>query len=263
MELACDGPRTAALVNFLFRLVPTDQVGPLRARYKMSRSTSGQLDLTRDGESLYAGEDEAELVELLMGDACTRLIYYCRDGMVFHAAALARGEKGILIPGGIGSGKSTLTAWLVGHGFNYLSDELVFLPHGSNILHAFPRPLHLKRPSRQVLQSLIDLEKSPAGVMSSSYSDLVPPDALNPGNVFSQPPVALILFPHFCQNAGFEWNALSCALGGLRLMECLVNARNLPEQGFREAARLAVSAPAFSASYSQFGKIEEKITGLL
>ena len=50
--------------------------------------------------------------------------------MLFHAAALTWQSRGILLPAFTGAGKSTLTAWLLGQGFSYLTDELAFVPAG-------------------------------------------------------------------------------------------------------------------------------------
>ena len=44
-----------------------------------------------------------------------------------HAAALARGGRGLLVAGTSGAGKSTLTIALLRGGFDYLGDDLVFL----------------------------------------------------------------------------------------------------------------------------------------
>jgi len=44
-----------------------------------------------------------------------------------HAAGLARQGKGVLVPGASGSGKSTTSVALVRAGFDFLSDDTVFL----------------------------------------------------------------------------------------------------------------------------------------
>ena len=44
-----------------------------------------------------------------------------------HAAGLALGGKGVLVPGASGSGKSTTSVTLVRAGFDFLSDDTVFL----------------------------------------------------------------------------------------------------------------------------------------
>jgi hypothetical protein len=65
----------------------------------------------------------------------------------------------------------------------------------------------------------------------------------------------LILFPHYQPGASLNWRPLTKAQAGLHLMECLVNARNLPDHGFAEVARMAKMAPAYRLEYSRFDQL--------
>jgi HPr Serine kinase C-terminal domain len=49
-----------------------------------------------------------------------------------HAAALALNGKGVLVAGSSGAGKSTMTVNLVRSGFDFLSDDTIFLSSSSN-----------------------------------------------------------------------------------------------------------------------------------
>jgi hypothetical protein len=49
----------------------------------------------------------------------------------------------------------------------------------------------------------------------------------------------------------------------LALLQCLLNARNLPEYGFAEAARLARQIPAYHMRYSCFTQIGRQLQTLL
>ncbi|MFN8459220.1 MAG: hypothetical protein U0401_31985 [Anaerolineae bacterium] len=55
---------------------------------------------------------------------------------------------------------------------------------------------------------------------------------------------------------------LSQAQAGLALMQCLLNARNLPEHGFPEVTRLIRQVPAYHLGYSHFGQLEGQIEQL-
>jgi hypothetical protein len=57
-----------------------------------------------------------------------------------HAAGLSLGGKGILVPGTSGAGKSTLTVTLVRAGFDFLSDDTVFLTRDADgiVVSGFP-----------------------------------------------------------------------------------------------------------------------------
>ena len=56
----------------------------------------------------------------------------------FHAAAVSRGDRSALLPGASGSGKSTLTAYLAGHDFAYLGDDLIAMARAARKGQPFP-----------------------------------------------------------------------------------------------------------------------------
>ncbi|MCP4513786.1 MAG: hypothetical protein GY824_00965, partial [Delftia sp.] len=123
------GERAAASVAFLFRHAPGGgDVAPHVTLRIASKEKGGGLTLYRDEELIYAGDCQATWAELLLGETCHHLADRSRGGLLFHAAGLAWQGRGLLLPGGIGAGKSTLAAWLASRGWDYLTDELVFVP---------------------------------------------------------------------------------------------------------------------------------------
>jgi hypothetical protein len=66
--------------------------------------------------------------------------------VLIHGACVAAHRGGaVLLPGGTGAGKSTLTAACVGAGLAYLSDELVALDCATGTVAPYPKPLNLDR----------------------------------------------------------------------------------------------------------------------
>jgi hypothetical protein len=64
--------------------------------------------------------------------------------VLIHGACVAAPRGGaVLLPGGTGAGKSTLTAACIGAGLAYLSDELVALDCATGTVVPYPKPLHL------------------------------------------------------------------------------------------------------------------------
>jgi hypothetical protein len=251
------GARTAAIVDFLYRYIPASSDVPPHVIYRVtSDARSGALHLYRDGTLIYKGDSEAVLAELLMGDANYHLADRSRGGLLFHAAGLVWQGKGIILPGKIGAGKTTLTAWLLAQGLDYLTDELVFVPHGADTIQTLTRPLNVKKSSRAALQTALpfDLKAQATRILSTPRSDLIPPDLLRPVQL-SKPPLGLMIFPRYLPNSEFSLRPLSKAQAGLALMECLINARNLPDHGFSEIIRLAQAAPAYQLSYANFDQI--------
>jgi hypothetical protein len=264
LAIEYSGDRLARIVDFLYQYIPADNDIAPRLTYRLlCEDGTERLALYRGDTLLYSGESEAVLAELLLSDTCHYLAAHSRGGLLFHAAGLAGRDKGLLLPGGIGGGKSTLAAWLAMKGLDYLTDELVFVPEGTEAMQTFTRPLNLKNPARAVLQDRFDFKTNAPHILSGPRSFLVPPTLLKPANRLSQPPLSLILFPHYLPGGDFSLCPLPKAQAGLELMQCLVNARNLPEHGFPEVARLARRVPAYKMSYAHFDQLGERVESLL
>jgi hypothetical protein len=256
-----EGPQAAAVVDFLYRRIAGQSDAPPHTIYRLTAGESGYLTLYRDGELAYGGESLGTLAEFLLGDSCYHLAKESRNGLLFHAGAVMRAGKSILLPGKMEAGKTTLVAWLTLHGLAYLTDEMVFVAQGTSAIQAFTRPLNLKRPARPALEDLFDFEAD--GILHSPHSYLVPPERLGAVDSNSRPPIELILFPRYGPEQGFAASPLTKAQAGFALMQCLVNARNLPDHGLSETARLATTAPAYRVTYASFDQVETWITPLL
>ena len=68
----------------------------------------------------------------------------CFDAFYLHAGCVSVGERGILICGASGDGKSTLTYALARAGFSFLSDDGVFLRRTPSGIEAFSWPEKIK-----------------------------------------------------------------------------------------------------------------------
>ncbi len=258
------GARAAALVEFLFRDMPMDdQIVPHVAFRLMPATPLEQLAVYRDNTLMLTSNSDAPIAEYLLGEASFHLADKSQGGLLLHAGALAWHEHGILIPGSIGAGKTTLTAWLMARGLDYLTDEMVFVPDASDVVHPFVRPLNLKPGSRIALQTIFDFESFTALIHHSPSADLVSPLALRSTNRLSAPRVRLMLFPQYAPEVAFEIQPLSKAQAGFALMQSLLNARNLPDHGLPHIARLAQAAPAYRLRYAQFAQISTWLDELL
>ena len=264
VSIEYDSPPIAAIIDFLYQHAPAASDVPPHVTYRAIPGVQpGAMALYRDDTLIYEGGSKAKLAELLMGDACYHLADRSRGGLLFHAAGLAWQGKGIILPGKIGAGKTTLAAWLAAKGMDYLTDELVFVPHGADTMQTFTRPLNVKKGSRTALQAVLpfDLTAHAAHILTTARADMVPPTLLKPVKL-SQPPLGLMIFPRYQPDVEFALRPISKAQAGLALMECLINARNLPGHGLSEIARLAQVAPAYKLSYANFDQIGERIEAL-
>ncbi len=212
---------------------------------------------------LYHGTSVGALANRLVGETIYHIADKSDGGLVLHAAAVSRDGVGMMLPGQTGAGKTTLSAWLIHSGMNYLTDELVYVAQGSSALHAFTRPLNIKLGSLDVIGERFSLDTDSDEMLACSYATLVPHRLINPEHRQEVPRLRVVIFPQFRCEGEFSLQRLSKAQTGMRLMECLVNARNLPGHGFGEVTRLARSVRAYALHYSSFNQLGAEFEGLL
>jgi hypothetical protein len=258
VALEYEGERAAALVEFLFRHIAAAGPAQPHLTYRVWPQAA-DLVLQRDESILYCGSSAAECADLLMGDSTHALADRSTGGLLFHAAGLAWQGRGLLLPGRIASGKTTLSAWLTQQGFDFLSDELIFVPTGATTLHALTRPLNVKAPSRSVLRPYFDFDHQAAQLLSTPRGDLIPIELLRPENELSVPALQTIILPQYASEAAFKMETLSPGQAAFALIDTVVNARNLPDHGLPELARLARLIPAQRLVYHDFAQLTDRL----
>ena len=251
------------LIEFLFRDTPDDpNVTTPDVRLHIA-DDDNQLTLCHGDNELYRGREHSALATALIQQTIYHLIDNNKDGMALHAAALSRDAQAIILPGPSGSGKTTLSTWLAARGYNYLTDEYVFVEKNSNKIQAFMRPPNIKVKGLDALGSYLDFDKHADQTIQGKHVTMISPRLLNPVNMPEDAVVKLIVFPKYTEDASFKLERLSKAKAGLILMECLVNARNLNGHGFSEAARLVRRTPAYRLQYSSFDQFNNEFEEIL
>lgn len=256
------GPGSEALMQFLFGRLPPAEGEP-QAVLRLTAEPPDLWQVAEAGQVLCEGALAATAAEALQARVAAVLAAHSRGGLALHAAAVAWRGAGLLLPGAMRSGKSTLTAWLLTRGAQYLTDELVFIPTGTTQLHGFTRPLHLKPGARPALATLIDLEAALSRGLRQPASDLLPPEVFSALDPLAEAPLKQLIFPQFQAESALRLEPLTPAQAGLALVQSLVNARNLPEHGLPEVARLARAVPAYRLGYGGFAQLPAALADLL
>lgn len=250
------GAAAEALLHFLFAHIPASAPASPQTLFRLTEAPAdGLWQLVEDETLVQEAAPAGVVAEHLLGRTTYQIVYHSQGGLALHAAAVSWQGRGLLLPGTTGTGKSTLTAWLLAHGFQYLTDELTFVPHQSAQVQGFSRPLNLKHTARPALQSLLDFDRQPARIVSHPFIDLIAPEAFSSLPVRTEAPLHLVLFPRYQPEHPLTLTPLSPAQAGLALMQCLVNARNLPGHGFPEIVRLARTLPAYRLDYGGFAQL--------
>jgi len=262
------GEEARRMSDFLFGPSHPLSNRPDAARFHLAveEGPSGRATLHRSGEPLYEGPDKGMVAGMLLDWVVRDLAGACRAGPVFHAAAVACGERGLLLPASSGAGKSTLAAILGAEGFRCLTDELACVESEPPKLLALSRPLHLRTSALGVLRQnglLVAGWPFPGPIYFTERGVLLAPPS--PGKEafagFVSP--SLILFPRYAPGEKLRICALSPAQACASLMGCLVNARNLSGHGLREVSSLARKIPAFSMTYGDMAREREEILSFL
>lgn len=200
------------------------------------------------------------------------LIYHLTDRIVFHiankaenshclhAAAVAHKEFALVIPASSGSGKSSITTWLVANGFHYLTDELILIDQKHRI-SGVGRPIQIKSHGVDAVAPLLN---KPELLFAGKLVNAVTVEALGgavSGHASHQ--LAMIIFPKYSKDADYQLTRLSSAEAGMSLMANHVNARNLEGHGFREMMAIIRKTPCYSMEYGGFDKLPADFTAQL
>jgi len=181
--------------------------------------TNRGFDLHDDGRTIRRGVDPdiaaATVVwrlNAIAGESATHVL--------LHGACVVDPLGGaVLLPGGTGAGKSTLTAACVTAGLTYLSDELAAIDGGAGTITPYTKPLAL------------DGER------------LVPASSLGPVASMPVAPAALV-FPRYDPGARLDEVRLDSAWALLALAAHATNLRLLGGPALAWLAGLALACPA-------------------
>ena len=187
------------------------------------------------------------------------LIYHLTDRLIFHiansvqeahcvhAAAVSFEGGALVVPAKSGAGKSTFTSWLVANGFDYVTDELIVIDEASHV-QGVARPIQIKSNGLDAIRALLKSSEYHQG----SIATAIPIAALGGQVADDVDRLAAFVFPSYTRDAEFEFKQLSSAEAGLQLMNNHVNARNLPDHGFRAMMQLIRKTPCYSLQYGGF-----------
>jgi hypothetical protein len=261
LAIECEGEGPDRIVDYLYRDIPRTDLDPPHVTYRLVQDDKADaFSLYRGNELEHHTRSEGEMAGYLLDRIVYHLADHSRTGLVFHAAALAWEGRGLLLPGPSGSGKTTLAAWLLTQGFDYLTDELVFIASDTTQVQGLARPLNVKKKSKEALQEIFGHKDFPKEMVTSSTRRIFPLSVFGPCQVLDTVPLHSIIFPRFSPQGLFELRELSKAKNAASLMGCLINARNLTDQGFSEVVRLARTTAAYELRYGGVDQIGEAIT---
>lgn len=165
---------------------------------------------------------------------------YGHHQLVLHAAAVARGDRALVLPAPPGSGKSTLCAALVNRGWRLLSDELALVDLASGAISGLARPVNLKNESIGIIRRF-----APEAVLSAACADtakgtvaLMKAPSSSVEQVTTPTRPAWIVLPRYTPGAAPRLETMPSGAAFLALADNAMNYHILGRQGFEAIGRL-------------------------
>jgi HprK-related kinase A len=178
---------------------------------------------------------------------------HCHDWISIHAAVLERGGRALILPAPPGSGKSTLCAALMFHGWRLMSDEMTLLDPQTGLVTASPRPISLKNASIDILR-----RREPDAVMGPIAHDTLKGtvchlratrDSVQRAAEPAMP--AWVVFPRYEAGAALSLERRAPAQGLMELQRNSFNRHVHGHAGFHALADLVDHCQIHDLRYSQ------------
>jgi len=158
------------------------------------------LDALRLRQGLSTNMVLPHLATVIFVRSCEAL----KERLLLHAAVVACGGSAVVFPGEAGSGKTTLVATLMTHGYPVLSDELAVLNVNTLCVSPLPLPMSIKLRSVEPLSCYYPGLADAAVHLRADGKKvryLSPWRPQSPAITGGATPVALLVFPRYEQGA--------------------------------------------------------------
>jgi len=179
---------------------------------------NGRFPIVYNGQTLDTGIS-IENTALVCLRALNVLVSFIEShAFTLHAAAVARDNKGILLTARGGSGKTTLTAYLISHGHQLINDDAVHVAADPMNMVPIPIAMSIKEGSWDILAQWFDhLPQQTAFGLPGSQQRYLPPDDVQVCT--HAVPCSIVCFPCYRAHADTELVAIDRPTALSRLMQ--------------------------------------------
>jgi HprK-related kinase A len=175
---------------------------------------------------------------------------YVARVLLLHAAVVERDGRAVILSGPAGAGKSTLCAALIAHGFRFLTDEIALVQPNDGQLQPYPRPISLKNEAIDITAKMLPdahLSDRFASAKGTVAFMRPPTPSIEAAGETARP--ALVIFPAYGPEAGFELKPIERSQAFMRLIESSANYLTLLATGFETLANLVEACDHYSLAY--------------
>ena len=211
-----------------------------------------QVDFITDGHAPFAALPADQAFPMFEWGLNWCVSSQAQHYLIIHAAVVEKNGHAAILPAPPGSGKSTLCAALIHHGWRLLSDELTLIRRDDAALIPLPRPVSLKNASIDVIKAY-----APHAVFSPSVMDTVkgtvaqmkpPADSIERADQVAEP--GWIVFPRYEANAALSLTPLPRSRAFMRVADNAFNYTALGAAGFEALRGVVARSDCYDFRYS-------------
>ncbi len=185
----------------------------------------------------------------------------CNAHLLLHSGVVEIGDMGVMLVAKPGSGKSTLTAGLVGRGARLLSDEFGVIRVADLSLIPMAKPIALKNQSIQAMRRWSPEARIGPTYLNTRKGNLahqaVPEASVTRINRAARP--RLILFPQWVAGHAPSLQPVAHARAFMELAANSFNYEILGQVGFQSVAELVEQCQRFRLEYGELDDAVEAI----
>jgi hypothetical protein len=259
VRIAISDPTVAARIMILLAGFGGTRRAPRHVLSLTPSSPDPALHDLHDGDRLVQEAMTAPLAISTLLWYLNQLALETPDRVVIHAGCVARGRRGIVLPGPMEVGKSTLATSLVIGGFDFLSDEYAALSLVDGRLHPYDRPIAL---DPGVFEIFPQARPRVVPELEDAARWHVLPEDLRAGSRSAPVPPGAVVFPRYERDVPCEIEPIGAARALWLLCEQALNLARLGAPAFAALGRLAASVPAYALRFGDLGEARAALTSV-
>ncbi|WP_194713715.1 HprK-related kinase A [Noviherbaspirillum soli] len=212
-----------------------------------------QVDFIADGHAPFAALPASQAFPMFEWGLNWCVSSHAHHYLIIHAAVIEKNGHAAILPAPPGSGKSTLCAALIHHGWRLLSDELTLIRRDDGALVPLPRPVSLKNASIDVIKRYV-----PHATFSPSVMDTVkgtvaqmkaPSRSIECADQVARP--GWIVFPRYEANAALSLAPVPRSRAFMRVADNAFNYTRLGAAGFEALRGVVAHSDCYDFRYSR------------